>query len=234
MEIELRKRIIFCWSGGKDSALALLRLLQQDQYHIVSLVCAVQHQNKKSTVHQLPAAILQAQATSLGIPIFFFQVKADLTDYEEKFNEVLDHFCIEGIYGVAFGDLSVSAIKPIREKQLSPRGLQSVLPLWDMTSAEVMDLFLKSGLTAIIIVTQADKLSSEYIGKTISRQLVSTFPTTLDVCGEFGEYHTVVTDGSIFHQPISIHIDEVCGYQYSIGLADGSRQVFTYHCAVIN
>ncbi len=32
----MKEKVVFCWSGGKDSALALNRVLQDERYEVVS------------------------------------------------------------------------------------------------------------------------------------------------------------------------------------------------------
>jgi diphthamide synthase (EF-2-diphthine--ammonia ligase) len=34
----MKEKVVFCWSGGKDSALALNRVLRDDRYEVVSLL----------------------------------------------------------------------------------------------------------------------------------------------------------------------------------------------------
>jgi hypothetical protein len=45
-------------------------------------------------------------------------------------------------------------------------------------------------------------------GKEISKELISTFPENIDVCGENGEFHTFVFEGPIFKYPIAFEVGE--------------------------
>jgi diphthamide synthase (EF-2-diphthine--ammonia ligase) len=48
-------------------------------------------------------------------------------------------------------------------------------------------------------------LGQEFLGKTLDNALVDTIRTAgADVCGENGEYHTLVTNGPMYREPISI------------------------------
>lgn len=63
-----RIKAVFNWSGGKDSAHALLRAMQSGKYEIVALLTTVNRDTHRSTMHGIPTALLQAQADSIGIP----------------------------------------------------------------------------------------------------------------------------------------------------------------------
>ncbi len=55
---------IFNWSGGKDSALALHKVLQDNQYEVVSLVTTLDENTGLSFLHSIPINKLQEQADS--------------------------------------------------------------------------------------------------------------------------------------------------------------------------
>ena len=61
-----RIKAVFNWSGGKDSAHALLRAMQSGKYEIVALLTTVNRDTHRSTMHGIPTALLQAQADSIG------------------------------------------------------------------------------------------------------------------------------------------------------------------------
>ena len=46
--VEQRRRAVFNWSGGKDSALALQTVLREDRYEVVSLLTTVDASNDRS------------------------------------------------------------------------------------------------------------------------------------------------------------------------------------------
>ncbi len=83
--------------------------------------------------------------------------------------------------------------------------------------------FLASGLKAKIIVTQVDKLDDSYIGKDLSQELVNSFPADIDVCGENGEYHSLVYDGDIFQEKVEFSIPKVSKISYDFTLDTGEN-----------
>jgi len=73
-----RIRAVFNWSGGKDSAHALWRAMRSGDYEIVALLTTVDGSTRRSTMHGIPAALLQAQAERIGIPLY------DVRAYRER------------------------------------------------------------------------------------------------------------------------------------------------------
>ena len=65
-----RKKAVFNWSGGKDSALALYKILQDKNYEITSLLTTVNKETQYSSMHRIPVSLLKAQAKSIGLPIY--------------------------------------------------------------------------------------------------------------------------------------------------------------------
>ena len=67
--MDARMKAVFNWSGGKDSALALLTALRSEKYDVVSLLTTVSGADGRSTMHAIPERVLRAQAASIGIPL---------------------------------------------------------------------------------------------------------------------------------------------------------------------
>ena len=56
-----RIKAVFNWSGGKDSAHALWRALSSEQYEILALLTTINRSTHRSTMHDIPLGLLQAQ-----------------------------------------------------------------------------------------------------------------------------------------------------------------------------
>lgn len=229
-----RKKAVFNWSGGKDSALALQKVLEKNQFDVISLLTTIDEETQKSSVHSIPAEILHKQAESIDIPLYTVLFAANLTNYDEKMFEVVDHFKKQGVTHFIFGDIFLSDVKTSRERKLSPLGIEIVEPLWDKTSAEIMEDFLKSGIKTKIIVTQADKLDKTFVGKDLNRDTVNSFPDDIDICGENGEYHTLSYAGGLFKEEVDFAIIKTKKNSYDIKLDNGQIKTFEYWQAEIN
>lgn len=223
-----RKKAVFNWSGGKDSALALLKILEQDEFDVVSLLTTINQETLTSSVHSIPIGILVKQAKSIGIPLHTVLFAKDLSDYDSKMTDTVNFFKKQGVTHFIFGDIFLADIKAYRENKLNPLGIEVVEPLWNMSSAEVMTDFLKSGIKTKIIVTQSNKLNETFIGKDLDQETISLFPDDIDVCGENGEYHTLSYAGRLFKNKVDFTILNTIKISYNIKLDNGQKKTFEY------
>lgn len=228
--IDTPKKAVFNWSGGKDSSLALYKVLQANEYEVVSLLTTVNRDSQRSSMHGIPVSLLQKQANSIGIPLFILDLIPNgiMIDYEEAMSKAVSHFKTQGVTHFIFGDIFLHDVKSYRESKLRPYGIEVVEPLWGKTSAEIMDDFLASGLQTVIVTTNASILNQSYIGRTINASLIQDLPSTIDICGENGEYHTFCYDGGMFKKPIPYLLGEPIYKTYPIKLSDGSVKDFSY------
>lgn len=226
----MRKKAVFNWSGGKDSALALHKIMQDDHYDIVSLLTTVNRQNKRSTMHGIPVALLERQAESIGLPLYVVDLtpKGDMADYESAMAEAVSHFKKNGVYHFVFGDIFLHDVRSYREQQLAPHGIQVVEPLWDKTSEQIMEEFLASGLQTVIVTITDGVLSEKLIGRVIDRDFIASLPEGVDVCGENGEYHTFCYAGGMFREPVEFTLGDPLKQTFPIRHDDGSMKEYSY------
>ena len=233
MPMSTRPKAIFNWSGGKDSALALYETLEEGRFEIVSLLTTIDQETDHSSVHAIPIDLLSKQSQSIGIPLRTVALATDLSGYAEKIGEIARKFRTAGVSHFIFGDLSLSEAKTYREGILSPLGIEVVEPLWNRTSAQIIDEFLASGIRAKIVMIRADRLDETYIGRELDRSLVDGFPDGVDPCGENGEYHTFAYAGGVFRTPVDFSISGAGRVSYDIGLSEGLRRRFDYWQALL-
>lgn len=222
------KKAVFNWSGGKDSALALQKVLKENEFEVIALLTTINEETLKSSMHAIPLEILSRQAESIDIPLHTVTFSKDLNNYDEKMTEAVDYFKAQGVEHFVFGDIYLSDVKTYRESKLNPLGIAVVEPLWNRTSEEIMAEFLEQGIKSKLIVIQADKLDESYIGKDLNANLVNTFPNTIDVCGENGEYHTLAYAGGLFKTEVEFHIIETRKISYDFKLDDGQTKTLEY------
>ena len=164
MTHHIRPKAVFNWSGGKDSALALHQVLQEDRYEIVALLTTVNRSTRRSSMHGIPTELLQRQADSIGIPLYVVDLtpKGNMEDYETAMRGAVKHFKAIGAGRFIFGDIFLHDVRTYREKQLAPYGIEVIEPLWGRTSGQIMEEFLASGLETVIVTTTADVLGREF------------------------------------------------------------------------
>ena len=225
-----KKKAVVSWSGGKDSAHALYKILQTDEYEIVALLTTINRSTNLSTMHNIPLKILEEQSKRIGIPLKVVELKpkGNLEDYSQAMETAVKEFKAQGVTHFIFGDIFLDDIRSYREQQLKPMGICVVEPLWGKTSKEVMDEFLESGLKTIVVTTMADGLGMSAIGQLIDQSFVDGLSSDYDPNGEHGEYHTFCYDGPIYSEPVPYEIGSPFSKSFDIGLDDGTTKTFTY------
>ena len=229
----MTKKAVFNWSGGKDSALALYKLIQSDEYEVVSLLTTVNSKTKRSSMHGIPVTLLQDQANSIGIPLYLieFAPEEEIKGYENCMLEATEYFKKQGVNRFVFGDIFLHDVRSYREQKLVPHGINVVEPLWNIKPSEVMRDFLQSGLKAVVVTTMANLLDETYIGRLIDSLFIENLPDGVDTLGENGEYHTFCFDGPIFKYPVSYSLGTPFMFSHTINMEDGTQQTFDYWCA---
>lgn len=225
-----KRKAVFNWSGGKDSAHALLRARQSERYDIIGLLTTVNRETHRSTMHGIPLTLLEAQARSIDIPLHVVDLtpKGNMEDYSSAMSRAVEHFKEMGVTHFIFGDIFLHDVRQYREQQLMPYGIEIVEPLWGPSSEKVMDDFFSSGLKTVVVTTMADGLGASAIGKIIDPDFVASLPASVDPNGENGEYHTFCYDGPIFRYPIDFHLGEAFMQSYDISLDDGTTRTYSY------
>lgn len=205
--LSLKGLSFFCsWSGGKDSCLALFHALRAGGKP-AALFTMMAEDGIRSRSHALPRPLLKEQARRLGIPIVFRC--SSWSAYEKVFAAALEEFRADGIDSGIFGDIDVEDHRNWCLRVCQPAGIHAVHPLWKRPRRELLEEFITLGFRATIVVTDADKLGPEWLGRTIDHVTVSKLIRAgVDPSGELGEYHTLVTDGPIFQSKIALKIGE--------------------------
>ncbi len=194
------------WSGGKDSCLALYRAMGAGA-RPVFLLSMLREDGARSRSHGLEPGVLRAQASSLGIPLL--TRNASWSDYEAVFIAALQELKAAGVEAGVFGDIDLEDHRLWEEKVCGAAGIEACLPLWKMPRQALLDEFLALGFEALIVVVNGEKLDGAYLGRTLDRELVCEFEHLgIDMSGEEGEYHTIVTSGPIFSEPLRLEVGE--------------------------
>ena len=192
------------WSGGKDSCLALHRAIQAGAEPRF-LLSMLREDGARSRSHGLEPAVLEAQAASLGIPLITRPASWD--EYESVFVGALQELEAEGVRAGVFGDIDLDDHRAWEEKVCAAAGIEPYLPLWQSSRAELLDELIGLGFEAIVVAVNAEKLAPEFLGRALDHALVREFEQMgIDLCGEEGEYHTVVVDGPIFARSLSLDL----------------------------
>lgn len=196
--------ILMCWSGGKDSAMALHQLRQRDDVEVVGLLTTCTADYDRVTMHGVRRELVVAQADSLQLPLYEVQIPAGASnqEYERRMKEMLVTQRDQGVTAVGFGDIYLEDLRNYREACLSTIGLRGEFPLWKENAFSLYRRFLDLGFRAVTTCIDPQRLDPKFVGRELDEAFLSELPAAVDPCGENGEYHTFVYDGPGFSRPI--------------------------------
>jgi uncharacterized protein (TIGR00290 family) len=206
-----REDILFCWSGGKDSAMALFELQNSRRYRIAALLTTVTEQYDRISMHGVRRALLEQQAESIGLPLRKVLISPACVndEYETKMRAALADFQKCGVATVAFGDIFLEDLRAYRESNLAKAGMKGLFPIWKQDTRELVLRFLRLGFRAVVVCVDGKALDKSFAGRAIDEQFLRELPGGVDPCGENGEFHSFVFDGPLFRRPVRFSTGEV-------------------------
>jgi len=209
--IEMTERVLFTWSGGKDSVMALYELQKAGDYEISALLTTVTKDYDRISMHGVRRVLLEQQADSLGYSLeqVFISKNASNEEYEAKMREILEKYVKAGISTVVFGDIFLEDVRKYREENLSKIGMKAVFPIWKRNTTELTHTFIALGFKAVITCVDSKVLDKRFVGRRFDERFLSELPSNVDPCGENGEFHSFVYDGPIFRESLLYELGEV-------------------------
>jgi len=203
-------KAILSWSSGKDSAMALYRVLKKGGLEISCLLTTVTDQFNRVSMHGVREELLDLQGQSIGIPLEKVRIPYPCPNevYEEKMAAVLSAWKSKGVTHSIFGDLFLGDIRQYREEKLARLDITPIFPLWLENTAALAREMLQVGFRAIITCVDPRKLDASFAGREFDESFLRDMPRTVDPCGENGEFHTFVYDGPVFRKPLRVKVGE--------------------------
>jgi len=204
------EKVLFCWSGGKDSALALYELQGSGKYEVVSLLTTITSDYDRVTMHGVRRILVEQQAGSLGLPLHevFISRSSSNEEYDAKMKGSLNGFQQEGVSLVAFGDIFLEDVRKYREDNLAKVGMKGLFPLWGRNTAELAQSFIRLGFQAVVSCIDSRVLDKKFLGRELDKDFWAELPHNVDHSGENGEFHSFVYNGPIFKQRIGYTLGE--------------------------
>lgn len=200
--------VLLSWSGGKDAAWALHALRQRKDIHVVALLSTLTEGYERSSMQGVRADVLQAQADAAGLPLIqaWIPQTCDNTRYLSR---VADALALArqrwpALETIAFGDLLLEDIRQWRMQQHAGLGWQTLFPLFGRDTGLLARQMIRGGLRAQLCCVDVQHLAAEFSGRDFDLPLLDALPANVDACGENGEFHTCVSAGPMFSEPITV------------------------------
>jgi uncharacterized protein (TIGR00290 family) len=199
------------WSSGKDSAWMVHVLRQQGDIELGGVLTTVNEKYQRVAMHAVRVELLQAQADALGLPLWQIPIPSPCPNevYERAMAAAVERAVADGFTHMAFGDLFLEDIRRYREDRLAGTGLTPIFPLFGINTTRLAREMVAGGLRARLTCVDPRVLDRTFAGRDFDASLLGDLPSSVDPCGERGEFHSFAYDGPMFSRPISIRSGDV-------------------------
>ena len=204
----MKPSVLLSWSGGKDAAWALHTLRQRDDVDVVGLVTTITEGYERVAMQGIRVEVLHAQARAAGLSVVEARMpqRASNDSYEQVFADALQRSRKRwpGLQHIAFGDLFLADIRAYREALCTRLGWTPLFPLFGADTTQLARDMLDGGLRAHVCCVDTQQLDSAFSGRAFDDDLLQALPSSVDPCGENGEFHTCVWAGPMFSYPLEV------------------------------
>jgi len=198
-------RVAVLATGGKDSALALYKVLNED-HEVKYLVSMIPLREDSWMFHYPNIRLVDLFAEAAEIPL----VKAETLAVKEREVEDLKRL-IEGldVDAIVSGAVASTYQKSRIEKICEQLRLKCIAPLWHENPLNILKEILDLKFEVIITGVYAYGFSEEWLGRKIDEASVKALIELnkqygVSLVGEGGEYETLVLDAPFFKKRIKI------------------------------
>jgi diphthamide synthase (EF-2-diphthine--ammonia ligase) len=157
-------------------------------------------------MHAVRRDVLEAQARMTGLPLRVVPIPHPCPNevYEARMATAVAEAVVDGFTHVAFGDLFLDDVRRYREERLAGSGLEPMFPVWGLPTARLAEQMIDMGLQARLSCIDTRVLDRRFAGRLFDRSLLTDLPSHVDPCGENGEFHTCVSAGPMFTDPLDL------------------------------
>ena len=174
-----------------------------NKFHIVAMVTMFNEDGGRSRSHGLRPAILAAHAARLQLEEFSARCSWDT--YTDEYIATLARLPERGVTHVVFGDIMGDGHREWNERVCRAHGLTAIMPLWAQPTDQLVREFISLGGEARLVTVREPFLDRSWLGLTLTEETVRHLESIgVDPCGEFGEYHTIVTNCPRFSSPLTV------------------------------
>lgn len=188
------------WTGGKDCALAFLKAKKLG-YNITHLVTFT---SEKPNFRAHNLSLIQKQVTAIGLPHLMLTVKQPMKEsYENAIANLKDNYNINTL---VTGDIDEVENHSNWIEECSKKSKMNVFnPLWKKDRTTILNELISENFTVIFSLVKKPFFNKNWVGKQINQDTVQDLKKlNIDICGENGEYHSMVLDASYYKNAIKI------------------------------
>lgn len=192
-------------SGGKDSTLALYRILEKG-YEVKCLVSMIPMREDSWMFHYPNIHLIDLYAEAVGFPL----IKGETSGNKEEEVEDLKHLIKRlEVDTVVSGAIASNYQKTRIEKICKELKFECLTPLWHENPLNIVKEMLRLDFEMIITGVSAYGFNEKWLGQKIDDKNIEDLIELnknygVSIVGEGGEYETLVLDASFFKKRIKI------------------------------
>ena len=206
-------KFVMSYSCGKDSTLALHKMIAEG-HTPVGLLVMFNEGTERSFFHGADRPLLEGYSEALGIPLILRPT--DGYDYHLSMEEGLRQARAMGAEFACFGDIDIEGNRAWSEERCKNVGIRAEFPLWHAGRRENTREVVSLGYKCLIKTVNKTLLPKALCGRMLDEDTLRIMADAgVDLCGENGEYHTLVVDGPIFRHPLRYQMGEVLEFEGS-------------------
>ena len=173
---------------------------------VVGILTTINEAAGRVAMHAVREELLEAQAQALGLPLakIFIPSPCPNDVYERAMAGAVARAVSDGVTHMAFGDLFLEDIRRYREERLAGTGITPLFPLFGANTAQLARAMIAAGLGARLTCVDPRALDPRFAGREFDSVLLDELPSSVDPCGERGEFHSFAYRGPMFRHPIPI------------------------------
>ncbi|MBX5321483.1 MAG: TIGR00289 family protein [Candidatus Bathyarchaeota archaeon] len=198
-------RVAVLATGGKDSTLALYRVLSKG-YEVKCLVSMLPLREDSWMFHYPNMHLMDLFSEAVGIPL----VKCETSGMKEVEVEDLKSLIAKlDIDGLVSGAIASNYQRARIEAICKQLGLECITPLWQEKPPKILKEILDLKFEVIITGVFAYGFSKDWLGRKIDQETVKALADLnerfgVSLVGEGGEYETLVLDAPFFKKRLKI------------------------------
>ncbi len=197
-------RLAALTSGGKDSIYAI-QLAIREGHEIIDLVTIEPDRDDSYMFHSANIHMVDLISRSAGIPLTTQTTLGEKEKELEDLEMALGHLDVEGVVvGAIESEYQASRVRRI----CNTLGIEMVAPLWHV-EPELLIRDMIRVMDIMIVHVSAMGLDEEWLGRTIDDTVIDALIDLnrrygIHICGEGGEYETLVLDAPLYRSRIEI------------------------------
>ncbi|HJJ95588.1 MAG TPA: diphthine--ammonia ligase [Methanocorpusculum sp.] len=215
-------KLVALTSGGKDSILSIQKALDEG-HEVTHMVTVVPENHESYMFHSVNLAAVPIMAERGGMEYLEIPTKGEKEEEIRDMKHGMEDIVADGIIaGAIASEYQRSRVAAV----CSELGMKCYVPLWGLSPDSVVGE-VADRMDARIVVTAADGLNENVLGKRIDANLIRVLKAVeakrrIHIAGEGGEYESLVFDAPFFSSPLHAE-DPIVTYHGSVGIATYGR-----------